>query len=278
MYKIGAHQSVAGGHKNALISIYEKGGNCLQIFSSSPRVWNSATITDEQITEFVELKQKLGIDPIYFHAMYLLNLADSGEAGKRSVQTIVKDLTLAEKMHIQGIVVHLGSFRENKSVETFNTLIENIQTVLHNTPSSTFFMIENAGSRKIGTQLDEIATIIKAVHDPRLKVCLDTCHLHAAGYEFSTPEMLATFLEEVEQTIGISRVEMFHANDSKGALGAYLDRHENIGKGTLGEAPFQLLLTHEKTKHIPFILEVPGLDDKGPDKANIDVLKRLTGT
>lgn len=273
--KIGAHQSVAGGHKNALYSIYEKGGNCLQIFSSSPRVWNSATITDDQITEFVALKEKFQIEPIYFHAMYLLNLAKSGVAGEQSVQTVVTDLILAEKMHIKGIVVHLGTFKQNKTAETYNTLINNIQSVLDNTPESTFFMIENAGYQKIGTELEEIGVILKAIHNPRLRVCLDTCHLFVAGYDFRTPEQLDVLLEKIEQTIGLKNVEMIHTNDSKGGFLSYLDRHENIGKGTIGEEAFKLLLNHPKTKHLPYILEVPGYDDKGPDKKNIDLLKSL---
>lgn len=275
MHKIGAHQSVAGGHKNALLSISEKGGNCLQIFSSSPRVWNSANITDEQIAEFVELKQKLKIDPIYFHAMYLLNLAESGDVGRRSVQTIVDDLILAEKMHIRGIVVHLGTFKQKKTVETFHTLIKNIQSVLTSTPESTYFMIENAGYRKIGTELEEIGTILHAVNNKRLRVCLDTCHLFVAGYDFRTSEQLDLLLNIVDKTIGLGNIEMVHTNDSKGKFHSYLDRHENIGKGEIGIDAFTLLLNHPKTKHLPYILEVPGLDDKGPDKANIDVLKSL---
>jgi len=275
MHKIGAHQSVAGGHKNALLSISEKGGNCLQIFSSSPRVWNSATITDEQIAEFVELKQKLKIDPIYFHAMYLLNLAESGDVGRRSVQTIVDDLILAEKMHIRGIVVHLGTFKQKKTVETFHTLIKNIQLLLTSTPESTYFMIENAGYRKIGTELEEIGTILHAVNNKRLRVCLDTCHLFVAGYDFRTSEQLDLLLNIVDKTIGLGNIEMVHTNDSKGKFHSYLDRHENIGKGEIGIDAFTLLLNHPKTKHLPYILEVPGLDDKGPDKANIDVLKSL---
>lgn len=275
MYKIGAHQSVAGGHKNALLSIAEKGGNCLQIFSSSPRVWNSATISDEQIAEFVELKQKLQIDPIYFHAMYLLNLAETGFMGKRSVQTIVDDLVLAGKMHIKGIVVHLGSFRQNKTAESFKTLITNIQLVLAQTPPHTLFMIENAGYRKIGTELEEIALILKTINNPRLRVCLDTCHLFVAGYDFRTLQTLDQLLKKIEETIGLDKVEMVHTNDSKGKFHSYLDRHENIGKGYIGLEAFKLLLNHPKTKHLPYILEVPGLDDKGPDKANIGVLKCL---
>lgn len=298
--KIGEHQSIAGGHKNALFSIHERGGNCLQIFSSSPRSWRKNIVSDEQAAEFVEIKNNFKIDPIYFHAMYLLNLAESGQMGKMSVQTIVDDLVLAEKMQIKGIVVHLGTFkklttnrhpgrvqdlstlRDSGEVaasqnDAFKTLITNIQSVLENTPESTYLMIENAGYRKIGTELTEIATILQTINSPRLKVCLDTCHLYVAGYDFTTPDKLENLLQTIEETITLEKVEMFHANDAKGTYGSFLDRHENIGEGTIGKAAFKLLLNHPKTKQKPFILEVPGFDDKGPDKANIDILKSLVG-
>ncbi len=273
MKKLGAHLSIAGGYPNALEKITAIDGNCLQIFSTSPRTWNKATITTQTVQQFQERKKKLAIEPIYFHASYLINLADPGETGRRSKASLIHELSLTPQLGIKGSIVHLGSLKNNQ--ENYPVLIANLREVLHNSPIDTLLIIENAGSRKIGTKLEEIAKIIKDVDDKRLRVCLDTCHLHAAGYDLSSRKKLNTFLNRFNELIGLNRLELFHMNDSRDGMGSNRDRHENIGKGTIGIETFRLLLTHPITKHLPFIIETPGFDQKGPDKKNLDILKSL---
>lgn len=272
MTKLGAHLSIAGGFPKPLDRIKDIGGNCLQIFSHSPRGWGFPLPPPSQIDEFKKKKKELGIDPVYFHASYLVNLADDGYGGKLSVESLIKELTLASEMGIKGSIIHLGSLKENNS---YKTLIKNINEVLTHTSSDTFFIIENAGTRKIGKEIKEIAQIIKDVDNDRVKVCLDTCHLHAAEYDLRTNEKLDEFIEMFDSLIGLEKLEVIHMNDSKDTFGAIRDRHENIGKGLVGIDVFRLLLNHSKIKHLPFIIETPGFDDNGPDKQNIDILKRL---
>ena len=127
--------------------------------------------------------------------------------------------------------------------------------------------------RKIGRSLDEIAEIIKDVPDPRVKVCLDTCHLHSAGYDLSTKKKLEEFLEMFDTTIGLDRLECIHMNDSRDEFGSLRDRHDNIGEGKVGKDVFALIVNHPKLKNLPFLLEVPGFDDSGPDRKNVDKVK-----
>lgn len=271
--KLGAHLSIAGGYTNPLNSIKDKGGNCLQIFSSSPRGWHFAKPTTQQIKDFIELKKAIKIDPVYFHASYLINLANNDRVGQLSKQSLKHELNIASTLGVKGSIVHLGSFKDN--AKEYTAIVANIQEILASTPQNTFFMIENAGNNKIGKTLEEIALIKKAVDDPRLKVCLDTCHLYSSGYDLSTKTKLDDFLESFDSLVGIEHLELFHFNDSRDPLESGRDRHENIGKGTVPVSTFRLIMTHPKLKDLPFIIETPGFDGNGPDKENLDILKNL---
>lgn len=285
IHKIGAHVSTSGGYHKGLEKIIEIGGNCLQIFSSSPMMWVDSKVTDEDIQKFLALKNKLNIDPIYFHACYLINCADTNDTGKKSIKSLVFELNLASKMGVRGSIVHTGSFKEGKTpvdnyletrnTETYKTMIAQIKTILAETPKDTVMILENAGNRKIGRTIDQLAHILEDVNDDRLKVCLDTCHLHAAGYDLHTINGFELFFNDFDAKIGLDKLEVIHMNDSRDSFGALRDRHENIGQGFVGISVFKNLLNDSRTKHLPFILEVPGFDEKGPDKENLDILKEF---
>lgn len=286
--KIGGHLSTSGGFDKALDRTIEIGGNTLQIFASSPRQWNSYPVTDEQIKLFIQKKKELGIDPIYFHASYLVNLAFNNIIGEKSRQKLIDELTLASKMEIRGTIVHIGSFGVDPDIyatnpelgfatefDPYSDVSLHGKEILNNTPKDTYLILENAGNRKIGKTLEQLAIIMEELSSDRVRVCLDTCHLWAAGYDLSSEEKFEKFFEEFDRLIGMEKLEVFQVNDSKDPLGSFRDRHENIGKGTMGMDVFRVLINHPKTRDIPFILEVPGTDKKGPDKENIEVLKSL---
>ena len=280
--KIGAHLSIEGGYYKALERIEAMGGTCLQIFSASPRGWNRASINDESKRLFLDTKKGLGIHDVFFHASYLINLADDGRIGEESKKSLIAELNVASQLGIVGSIVHIGSFKGNLPAvwdvsqdKKYSVLINNINGILTATPQDTFLIIENAGNKKIGQNIDEIASIIRDVDNERLKVCLDTCHLFSAGYELSTQKKMDIFFDEFDTKIGLKKLVVFHINDSKDPFNSGRDRHENIGQGTLSLDPFKLLLNDKRTKNLPFIIETPGFDGNGPDKKNIDILKSL---
>ena len=280
---IGAHLSIAGGYHKALERIVDIGGNCLQIFSASPRGWNRATVTDEPKRLFLDTKKRLNIKEVFFHASYLVNLADEGRIGEESKKSLIAELNVASQLEIVGSIVHVGSFKGNLPAvwdvsqdKKYSVLINNINETLTSTPQDTFLIIENAGNKKIGQNLDEIASIVRDIDNERLKVCLDTCHLFSAGYELSTKQKMDAFFDEFDKKIGLKKLVVFHMNDSKDPFDSGRDRHENIGQGTLSMEPFKLLLRDERTRNLPFIVETPGFDGNGPDKKNIDILKSLS--
>lgn len=270
-FTIGAHVSIVGGYISAIEKIVHMGGNCLQIFSSAPQGWRFAQVSEKEINTFKQAKKIYSIHPVYFHASYLINFADTGRIGQLSKQSLIHELHIAEKLGITGSIIHLGSFKQKEN--DYRILGKNIQEVLDATSAKTYFIIENAGNRKIGQSMDQIATIVRHVDSDRIRVCLDTCHLHATGYNLSTQEKLDDFLNMFDEKIGIQKLEVFHMNDSRDEFHSFHDRHENIGEGKVGINVFKNILNHPRLKHLPFIIETPGFDNRGPDEKNLQILK-----
>lgn len=270
--KVGAHLSIAGGFHNSLDKLHKIGGNCLQIFSQSPRNWGSPDISTEQLDIFKKKRKAYHIDPVYFHASYLVNLADAETIGNKSTNYLINELTLANKMDVKGTIIHLGSFKlkDKTTTKQYDVLFSNIQKVLDNTPEETFFIIENAGNKKICCTLEELGLIVKNLKNKRVKVCLDTCHLWGAGYDLSTPNLFKKYFNDFDKLVGLEALEVLQINDSKDPLGSYRDRHENIGVGQIPKNEFKLLMNDPLTNNKPMILEVPGFDKNGPDKENIE--------
>ncbi len=284
--KIGAHVSTAGGYFRAVSRVSDIGGNCLQIFSTSPRGWRSADPKKEDLLKFKKAIEDYSVSPVYFHASYLINLAGSKEIQEKSVKSMISELNIAGNFGIVGTVVHLGSFKSGKTEDNekplfetdefaYKDLFRNIKNILKETPKNTFLIIENMGTRKIGKNLEEIAFIINKINNPRIRVCLDTCHLHAAGIDLSTNDSLERFLNRFDDLVGLSLLECIHINDSRDEFGSLRDRHENIGDGKIPKDVFSLILNHSKLKSIPFIAEVPGVNGLGPDKENLDRIKKM---
>lgn len=271
--KLGAHQSIAGGYSEALKRINKIGGNCLQIFSSSPRGWNFAKTTTDEREKFLKLKKELKINPVYFHASYLVNLADEEKIGHLSKMSLMAEMTIAPLLQVKGSIIHLGSYKENNTDSKYKKLISNIKEILEKTPKDSLFIIENAGNRKIGQTLEEISQIILDVGNDRVKVCLDTCHLFSNGYKFDAKSELDSFLDKLKKLNLLDRLEVWHVNDSQDEFNSGRDRHANIGQGKIDIKEFKNLLTDSATKNYPFIIETPGFDGDGPDKKNLDILK-----
>lgn len=272
---LGAHLSTNGGYYKAAGKAADLGANVLQIFSCSPRGWNKPEATRDEISLFNKGINDFHIARCYFHASYLINLADSSSVGHNSKKSLIAELTFAPQLGVRGSIVHLGSYKKDQNDGKYQTLIANIKDILENTPPETLFIMENAGTRKIGQTIEELGKILQDVSYARIRVCLDTCHLHSAGYDISTKEKLDGFISMFDRIIGLNRLELWHVNDSRDPFGALRDRHENIGKGTLPLDTFRLLLNHPKLKHLPFIIETPGFDGKGPDRQNMNILKSL---
>ncbi|MCC7089626.1 MAG: deoxyribonuclease IV [Dehalococcoidia bacterium] len=278
--RIGAHVSSAGGHHLVFERARAIGAEAVQLFISAPQQWKLPDPGDEQVGLFRRQRDAAGI-PAFFHGVYLINFGSQDEALLgRSIASLKAYRHFAGQMGVVGTIFHVGSHLgagfDEAMVERIARMLGD---VLDDEPDNPSLLIleNNAGQGNcIGGKFEELGTLIGGLGgDPRVGVCIDTCHAYAMGYDLATDEGCATAMEEFDREVGFGRLVAVHANDTKQPLGTFRDRHENIGEGHIGIDGFRTLMAHPAFREVPFLLEVPGFDGKGPDAKNIRRLKKI---
>ena len=278
--KIGAHVSTAGGISKAVGRGVEIGCETIQIFGSSPQGWAFKPVLGEEMEAFRQGVAEAGIGPVFLHAIYLINLGTSKEdILEKGVQSLINYMGLAANIGAAGVIVHPGSHGGAGFEAIFPQTVSAIQRVLENSPEGPSLVLENMAGmgQHIGAKFADLGRILKGVGSPRLGVCLDTQHCFAAGYDMTTWQGIDAMIAEFEQDVGVTNLLAVHANDSKRPCGSGVDRHDNIGEGFIGEDGFEAIMGNTSFQEVPFLLEVPGFDGKGPDRQNIDILKKIRG-
>jgi deoxyribonuclease-4 len=280
--KIGGHVSTAGGLYTGFGRAQAIGAECMQVFESPPQQWGTAKLTDEQVQQFLDAKAASGIEPIFIHGKYLMNLASADpKIFKTSASTLRSSLNIAARIGAVGVIFHTGSHKGLGLEAVFEQICEAATGVLAETPPETWMIFENSagGGGTIGSKFNELGEVLRRINNPRAKVCIDTCHAFASGYDLRNVDGVAAVFDELAREIGWENVAAMHCNDSKAALGAGRDLHENIGDGQIGRAGFEAILARPEVADIPLLLEVPGYKidgaGKGPDKPNIDRMKEI---
>ncbi len=288
--RIGIHASIAGSYLNALESARKLGCNALQIFSASPRMWQGgpARIPEVDAAAFRARRAELGLGPLVIHANYLINLAAAQPMLRtRSIQAFHDELVRAVALGADFLVVHPGSRGEATPEQAVSTVIESVKQGSKRIALGNLrILIENTAGMgvAVGARLEEVAEILFGLKNVPAAACLDTAHLFAAGYDIKSESGLISTIDLIDTTIGLDRVPIFHANDSKIPLGGRVDRHENIGEGKIGAEAFTRILTHPRLGTTPprglagraFILETP-IDNPGDDRRNVAKLWELAG-
>jgi len=276
--KIGAHVRTAGGVDKAIDHAVEMGAETIQIFSGAPYAWKRKNYSQGEVDACRSKVAETGIEPAFIHGLYLVNLASSDEALlARSFDALVGDMKAASLIGAKGVIFHIGSHMGAGYDAKLNQVVEYVRRVVDNTPDDAWMILENAAGMggAIGSKFAELGTIIRESGSDRVKVCLDTQHAFAAGHDLRTRAGLDKMFEEFDRDVGLERLVAVHANDSKITLGGGVDRHANIGEGEIGRDGFVNILSHPAFAEIPFLLEVPGIEDHGPDKENVERLKDL---
>lgn len=276
--RLGAHVSAAGGISKAVERIVAIGGNCLQIFVSSPRGWRKTEISDEEVEKFKAGLAAQDIGPVFIHGLYLANIATSqAELREKSIDALAHALRVADRIGAQGVIYHTGSKKDGDLAEALENATSAMQEILKRAPGSSQLIIEGASGQQgaLGSPFAELGQMLRASASSRVKVCLDTCHMFQAGHDVRTRQAIDQSLAEFDREVGLEHLVVMHANDAKKPLGSGLDRHENIGQGEIGTVAFKTLLHDPRLSHLPWILEVPGFEEMGPDKQNLDILKSL---
>ena len=274
----GAHVSSSGGIFKAIDRIEELGGDAVQVFTQSPRMWRPTAHSDEDLARFRERRTEAGIGSVVCHALYLCNLAaPDDEIYAKSVAALRATTEVAVAIEADGVIFHPGSHL-GAGVDTgLERLVPALAQVLELTSDRTWLLLENTAGAggTIGRSTDELAAIVDRLDGhPRLGVCLDSAHLYASGTDVGDPAALDAALEELDRRVGLDRLRALHVNDSAAALGSNRDRHASIGEGLIGER-LGVFLSHPALQHLPAILETPGPAGQGPDGDELTRLRAL---
>lgn len=272
---IGAHVSIRGGFTKAFDEIREIGGTCGQIFSHSPRTWRFPDADEEEAEKFKQIYRKKEIWPILVHESYLTNLATpKPDTYEKAMDTMKKEVLTAQLLGIEYIKVHPGSHLGQGEEKGLTQIAESLSALDPLTEEVVILLETTAGK---GTDLGHTFEQLQYIRDHtviKTGVCLDTCHVYAAGYDIATPEGLDKTLEELDSVIGLDQVKAVQLNDSKHPFDSRKDEHAHIGLGEIGEEGFKVFVTHPTIQKFPLILETP-VDSIRGHKENIETVRAL---
>ncbi|MBC8207599.1 MAG: deoxyribonuclease IV [Desulfobulbaceae bacterium] len=280
MLQIGAHESTAGGLHLAFERINAVGGKALQIFTRNQRQWKAAPLSPEEIALFAAAWKQTGAIPVASHASYLINLSTAKpDLRTKSIQAFVDEIKRCEQLSIPLVVIHPGSHGGDGIEAGLTRMAAALDQVLEkaDSPEVMILLETTAGQGTgLGSRFEELGWLLQHSRFPeRLGVCLDTCHIFAAGYDLRSPESYQQTMIEFDRFIGRDKLRFIHLNDSKKELGCRVDRHEHIGQGAIGLEGFSNVVNDPDLKQIPMTLETPKDKDLSQDRSNLATLHGL---
>jgi len=278
--KLGAHMSIAGSVTNALRRGESVGCETVQIFTKNNNRWQGKTLSKEDIVAFQEDRNRTSIEPIFAHNCYLINLASPDPVlFEKSITAMIDEVHRCDILALPYLVMHPGAHKGTGTAAGITRIAGGLDDILEATrESSVELLLETTAGQgtSLGHTFSQLRDIIKRVSFPhRLGICLDSCHIFAAGYDIRTREGYESTIDEFQRLLGLEKLRAIHLNDSKRDLGTRVDRHEHIGKGFLGLDPFRFLLNDPRLVHLPAVLETPKNKDCDEDRVNLAVLRGL---
>jgi deoxyribonuclease IV len=281
--RIGIHTSTAGGVEHAAERAYRLGCNTFQIFSSSPRQWKPYELARPQCDEMTRLRERYGLNPLVIHANYLVNMAGgNSEFHAKSITAFRGEVERALALCADFLVLHPGSFRGSSREEGLQRAAVGIEQAVEGLDlagGKLRILIENtAGSEfSLGGNFEQVAELLSLLKNyVPSGACIDTCHTHVSGYDIVSEAGFAETLDQLDRTVGLKNVYVWHCNDAKAERGSRLDRHQHIGKGSIGLPAFRQLLNDPRLASAAFIAETP-IDEPLDDLANVNALRKLVG-
>lgn len=280
--RLGAHESIAGGLYKAFERARSATCDAVQIFVKSNRSWAVKPLAEDEIAQFKAKAEETGIRPVVAHTSYLLNLGTPDEAlWTKSRDMLVTELERCEALEVPWLVLHPGSHVGSGEEAGLARVAQGLGEVHAATPGfRAWVLLETTAGQgdSLGHTFEQLVRIIELTpQGERLGICLDTCHVFAAGYELRTAEGYAATMEAFDRALGLERLKALHLNDSKGELGEHKDRHEHIGKGHIGLDGFRNVVNDPRLAGLPGLLETPKGEDLEEDRENLRVLRGLVG-
>lgn len=279
--RLGAHMSIAGGVANAFLRGQQTGCDTIQIFTKNNNQWRAKPLTDQEIQTYREHRDSTGIWPVVAHDAYLINLASpKRDLYRKSLEALRIEVARAVALEIPLLIIHPGAHLGSGEAEGIRRVGEALNTILEGTKGSSLMIcIETTAGQgsSLGHRFEHLAAIREGIAErDRVGVCLDTCHIFAAGYEIRGRRPYEQTMRQFDDVIGLEQIRCIHLNDSQRELGSRVDRHAHIGQGHIGVKGFRLLLNDPRFRHVPMILETPKGDDPiASDRHNLAVLRRL---
>jgi deoxyribonuclease-4 len=279
---LGAHMSIAGGVHNSLLEGRKVECEAIQIFTRSSRQWAARPYEKEEIALFQKNRKDTGIGTVVAHDSYLLNLGSPDAAlRKKSIAAFIDEFERCEMLGVSALIAHPGAHMgagELQGIKTIGRSLDEIHKSCRGFKAKVALEITAGQGSCLGYRFEQIRDIIDATKEgERLRVCFDTEHAFAAGYDFRTKDGYAATFEAFDELVGIERLAAFHLNDSKKELGSRVDRHDHIGQGRLGVEAFRLILNDRRFWGLPMCLETPKGKDLKEDRENLTLLRSLIG-
>jgi len=277
--KLGVHTSITGGVEKAAVRAKKIGCDTFQMFSANPRGWKTLSPTLDDFERFREARARWGLAPVAVHDNYLINLATADRViRERSIKAFREEIDRALGLGADYLIAHPGSAKGATTSQAVRTFVEAMLRATKGMQlNGLMILIENTAGQgsALGRSFEEVAEIIAgASKELPVGACIDTAHCFEAGYPIHTEAGLLGTVRTLDSTVGISKVRIIHANDSKTAYASHADRHQHIGKGAIGLEAFRRIVRHPKLRAIPFICETP-VDRPGDDKRNLRLLRSL---
>ena len=278
MRRIGVHTSIAGGLRKSLERAVALGCNTMQIFSHNPRGWALPARRPDEIASFRAFRRNHTVSPVSIHASYLINLASREEGlRQKSLNMVIEEMNIADLIGAEYVVLHAGSASGDAEEIARERTISCLSEIAERGRWDAGLLLENtAGERgDITSKIAELADIVQSVSNDLIAgICLDSCHAFASGYDVASAEGISLMFREIDRFLGKAKIKLLHLNDSKGALGSRIDRHEQIGKGKIGFMGIENIVNFPDVRGLPLILETPRKDDED-DQKNLEAVRHL---
>ena len=275
---IGAHVSTGGGLLRAIERAEERNCDAIQIFNQSPRMWRPTRYSDDDFARFRQAMDSSRVQVVAIHMIYLINPAAKDEEMRRkSLESLTHALRVGDGIGAIGVVVHPGALKDDTRTNARKRAIALVKEALARSERCRIIYENTAGSPQLlGRDFDETAELIEKTGGPRrLGLCIDSCHLHATGYDVRTPEGVGNLADEIDAKVGLEQLKLLHVNDSRDERGSNRDRHTALGKGEIGRKGIRAFLGEPRFQDLPAVFEGPGLEGHAPAKEDIQVMRRL---
>jgi deoxyribonuclease IV len=275
---IGAHVSTGGGLPRAIERAEDLRCDAIQVFNQSPRMWRPTRYSENDFAAFQDAMEASRVAIVAIHMIYLINpAAKDREMRKKSLESLTHALRVGDGIGALGVVVHPGALKQDTRTNARKRAVKLIKEALARTEKCPIIYENTAGSPQLlGRDFDETADLIEATGGPqRLGLCIDSCHLHATGYDVRTPEGVRGLVDEIDSKIGLEQLKLLHVNDSRDERGSNRDRHTALGKGKIGRKGIRAFLGEPRFQRLPAVFEGPGLAGGSPAREDVQLMRRL---